>query len=311
MGSFARSRGIVQIDNYYYCPLNTFDSNNYYQSFILTKLDLTGNITVQNMLQIPNTDLYPGYVGGVIKKTKNSDLIFAYHAYDFFNNIGYSSFIKFDTTLKILWKKDYTTEYIYTMIMNCNLTDDNGYILSGSVKPAEGEYYDFLLLKTDSLGNEQWHQTYGTEWSEHGQNVIQTPDGGYLIGGFYWKPGWDHSLDAMVIKTDSLGNEQWTKYFGNPNIDDDMAFVALADDGNYLVATAYGEEITTSDTRKSRIHILKIDLNGEIILDKKIGDKLRSCFIRNFKKDSDNNLICNGFYYHYIANTKTESVHYG
>jgi len=46
-------------------------------------------------------------------------------------------------------------------------------------------------------------------------------------------------------------------------------------------------------------------------LDKKIGDKLRSCFIRNFKKDSDNNLICNGFYYHYIANTKTESVHYG
>ena len=76
---------------------------------------------------------------------------------------------------------------------------------------------------------------------EQGETVIQTPDGGYLLGGFRYDPAVYHSLNALVIKTDSLGNEEWTKTYGNPNVDDDMAHVALADDGNYLVATVYGE----------------------------------------------------------------------
>jgi hypothetical protein len=300
MGSYARSRGIVQLNDNYYCPVNTLDSNNIYQVFIFTKLDLSGEIVSQNMLHVPNTYLYPGYVGGVLKKTNDNNLIFAYHAEDP-NGTGYSSFVKFDTSLKVLWKKDYTTENEWTLTMNCNLTNDNGYILAGSVLPVYGEYYDFLLLKTDSLGNEQWHQTYGTEWAEHGQNVIQTPDGGYLIGGFYWKPGYDHSLDAMVVKTDSLGNEQWTKYFGNPNIDDDMAFVAMADDGNYLVATVYGEWIHTVESRTGELVIYKIDTIGNVIDESFYSPKRRQLFLKNFIK-TNYGYLATGFSYYDTLN---------
>ncbi len=61
----------------------------------------------------------------------------------------------------------------------------------------------------------------------------------------------------MVIKTDSLGNEEWTKTYGNPSVDDDMALVALADDGNYLVATVYGDVDCCPETRTGRIVFVK------------------------------------------------------
>ena len=162
---------------------------------------------------------------------------------------------------------------------------------------SEEDFSDLLLLKTDSLGNYQWHQTYGGIWAEHGENTIQTPDGGYLIGGYFWKPGYDHSLDAMVIKTDNLGNEEWTKYYGNPYVDDDMALVAMADDGNYLVASVYGEWVVTPDTRTGRIYLLKIDSEGNTIWENKIGPKMYHCNIRNIRKTNDGNLVATGFYY--------------
>ncbi len=297
MGSYAKGRGIVTMGNYYYCLTNTFDSSNYYQSFLLIKLDFNGEIVQQKLFHIPNNDLYPGNVGGTLKKTNDSNLIFAYHAADSSLDSAYSSLVKFDTSLNILWKKDYSTENYWTMTMNSNITQDYGFILSGSVKPDSGEYWNFLLIKTDSVGDMEWHQTYGTEWSEHGQNAIQTPDGGYLIGGFYWKPGWDHSLDAMVVKTDSLGNEQWTKYFGNPNINDDMAFVALADDGNYLVATVYGEWIHTPDSRTGELIIYKIDTLGNIISENLYGPKRRQLYLKNFKK-TENGYLATGWSYY-------------
>ena len=162
MGSFARSRGIVELDENYYCLTNTFDSSNSYQSFLLMKLDMFGEVVQQKLFHLPGHSLFPGDVGGTLKKTNDGNLIFAYHADG--NGMTYSSLVKFNKELDALWKKDYTTENLKTMTMNCQIIEDDGYILSGSVKPEDGSFWDFLLLKTDSLGNEQWHQSYGNEW---------------------------------------------------------------------------------------------------------------------------------------------------
>jgi len=294
MGSFARGRGITEIDGHYYCLVNTFDSSQAYQSFLFMKLDGYGEVAQQKLFHIPGNVLYPGTVGGTLKKTFDGNLVFAYHADG--NSTTYSSLVKFNPQLDTIWKKDFFTENIKTMTMNCQIVEDGGYILSGSVKPEEGSFWDFLLLKTDNLGNEQWHQSYGTDWHEQGTNAIQTPDGGYLMGGYFWKPGTDHSLDAMVVKTDSLGNEQWTKYFGNPDIDDDMAFVQMAGDGNYIVATVYGEEIITSDERRGRVAIMKIDTLGNLISINKFGPNKIANHIKNFK-NNNGHYITSGYYY--------------
>ncbi|MCD4698578.1 MAG: T9SS type A sorting domain-containing protein, partial [Bacteroidales bacterium] len=146
-----------------------------------------------------------------------------------------------------------------------------------------------------------WHKTYGNEWAEHGTNAIQTPDSGYLLGGYFWKPGIGHSLDAMVIKTDSLGNEEWTKYYGNPDVDDDMAFVALADDSSYLIATIFGEAILTPEARTGKYTIIKIDLEGNPYWIKKYNPERAVMKIKNITS-FNNMIIATGYSYYDTPN---------
>jgi hypothetical protein len=95
MSNYARGRGIVLLDDYYYCIAGTRDSSNTYQSFLLMKLDYEGEIIQQKLHHIPNNNLYPGIVGGTLKKTLDNNLIFACHAEDFLLNSVYSSMVKF------------------------------------------------------------------------------------------------------------------------------------------------------------------------------------------------------------------------
>jgi len=103
----------------------------------------------------------------------------------------------------------------------------------------------------------------------------------------------------MVIKTDSLGNEEWTKYYGNPWVDDGMALVAMADDGNYLVATVYGDSIMSNMYREGRVWIIKIDTNGNIIEETKYGPSTISNQIKNIRKLENGYYVCSGFKFSY------------
>jgi len=61
-----------------------------------------------------------------------------------------------------------------------------------------------------------------------------------------------------------------------------MAFVQMAGDGNYLVATVYGEWIHTSTSRTGRLIIYKLDTFGNIVSSSFKGPKRRNLYIKNF-----------------------------
>ena len=85
-------------------------------------------------------------------------------------------------------------------------TSDGGYIILGNPP---------RLIKTDPTGNEEWNKTFsGTDYSVN--TFAQTSDGGYIIVGvrLYYGRGRLYGLsDILLIKTDSNGNEEWTKRF--------------------------------------------------------------------------------------------------
>jgi hypothetical protein len=222
--TYASGKSILQIDDNYYGICGTEITNSWGIKLGLFKLSKNGNIQNWKIIGETNHHYYPGNIGGTLIQTDDGNLAFALQIED--ATTVYGSLIKVNLDLDIIWQKNYYTENDWTMTVKVMQTTDKGFIMVGNVDPGTGYYYDVLLLKTDSLGNEQWHKVYGGNLSDRGKNVIETPDGGYLIGGLQFNPPEDHSLDAMVIKTDSLGNEQWTKYFGNPTVDDDMALVA-------------------------------------------------------------------------------------
>jgi hypothetical protein len=87
------------------------------------------------------------------------------------------------------------------------VTLDGGFIISGSTHSWGNGKSDFLAVKMDPSGREEWRRTYGREDWDVCHSVVPTLDGGYVFVG-------SSGTDIMVVKTDSDGNELWSKYIG-------------------------------------------------------------------------------------------------
>jgi len=110
-------------------------------------------------------------------------------------------------------------------------TSDGGYIVAGHTY-SFGNGNEFWLIKSNSNGNEEWNQTYGGAESDIGRSVQQTINGGYIITGFTYS--YEGSQRVYLIKTNSVGAEEWSKTFGG-SVDDGGYSVQQTTDGGYIV----------------------------------------------------------------------------
>ena len=56
--------------------------------------------------------------------------------------------------------------------------------ISGDKTTANNGSFDYWIVKTDSSGNVEWDKTMGGSVTDYLSSIIQTADGGYLLGGF-------------------------------------------------------------------------------------------------------------------------------
>jgi len=90
-------------------------------------------------------------------------------------------------------------------------TPDHGFLLLGWTRSFGGGQRDFYLVKTDSLGNQQWQKTYGGSTDEGGSSIIQLMDGNYLLTG----SGSQGSAGSIgrLYKVRSDGTQIWAKTY--------------------------------------------------------------------------------------------------
>ncbi|MBL7883281.1 MAG: hypothetical protein JNL69_04395, partial [Bacteroidia bacterium] len=93
----------------------------------------------------------------------------------------------------------------------------------------------FVYGKTNAQ-SVKFEKIFGGNDYDYAYSVTQTFDRGYVVAGSTSSQGYG-STDAYVLKTDSLGNVLWQRYFGGINIDRFYSVTETPDSG--LVMAGY------------------------------------------------------------------------
>ncbi len=142
------------------------------------------------------------------------------------------------------------------------LTADGGFVMIG--------YYNSFnrarLLKTDADGQVQWIKDYFLGTNTNGTSIVVTTDGSYVIAGFQQEFGGPRK--AFLMKTDLLGNTQWTYVFpGNGRDAEALDVVELPNEHAYVVC---GYEKMLDGTED--VLTIKVDNNGDLVWSNTFGE---------------------------------------
>lgn len=123
----------------------------------------------------------------------------------------------------------------------------------------------FALLFLASLGTlsaQGWQRTYNGGGFDVINGLAQTPDGGYILAGYY------NSFRVYLIKTDADGKQQWSKFYSPADFGAQAAAqsVIATKDSSYAVV---GYRTVTAAKRD--ILLFKTDGYGNILWSKSFG----------------------------------------
>ena len=165
------------------------------------------------------------------------------------------------------------------------------------------------LLKTDVKGDTQWTKTYGGQAPEYCYSGQQTDDGGYILAGSTESFG-EGNTDIWLVKTNAVGDTQWTKTYGG-TLYDKANSVCQTNDGGYII-TGYRDG--PSEYCPGDMWLLKTDSHGDTTWTKTWGEGGMTDFGIHIIQTSDGGYIIGcyldftGATYDAIAIMKTDAV---
>jgi hypothetical protein len=278
----------------------------------IIKIDASGNIQWQNTIGGGGTDylfsiqqtIDRGYIlGGYSNSNISGD-----KAENCIGNYDYW-IVKTDSSGFIQWQNTIGgsgNDYLYSI----HQTSDGSYILggysdsniSGDKTENSNGYLDYWIVKTDLLGNIQWQNTIGGSSSDELHSLMQTIDGGYILGGFSNssisgdKTENSNDYDYWIIKTDSFGNIQWQKTIGG-SYPDELYSIQQTVDGGYILG---------GNRNYVDYWIIKTDSAGNIQWQRIIGGDANDN-LYSIDQTADEGYILGGLSQSNISRDKTEN----
>jgi hypothetical protein len=132
--------------------------------------------------------------------------------------------IKTDSNGNEIWNQTYGDDAGYQRPEGLVECSDGGFGIIANTHSFGAGGADAWLIRTDTLGNQLWNQTYGGTLEDGGGYIFEMADGGFTIAGS------THSFDvgngdAWLVRTDSNGAILWNHTVGDPYGNGACAFV--------------------------------------------------------------------------------------
>jgi len=198
------------------------------------------------------------------------------------------------------------------------LTLDGGFILGGASNSGvsgdrsqsnQGVASDYWIVKLGAAGLKEWDRRFGGAQNDELWSVLQTADGGYLLGGTSFSGiGGDKTqagqgnFDYWVVKLDAQGNKQWDRAYGGSE-GEILRSLQQTSDGGYILGGYSGSGITGDKTQPNRADpafpnstdywIIKIDVQGNKQWDRTFGGNATE-FFSEIQQTTDGGYILGG-----------------
>ena len=144
--------------------------------------------------------------------------------------------------------------------------DYSGNLIIGGYTFSYGEgNSDIFLLKLNQFGDTIWSKTYGGDQYEFGYSVDVSDDNSYVVAGRTNSYGSGGS-DIYIVKSDSIGNELWSRTYGGASWEEARSIKSTFD-GGYIVGGytySYGQGLND-------LYFIKINSEGDTLWTRTYG----------------------------------------
>ncbi len=218
---------------------------------------------------------------------------------------------KVDAQCQIEWENNFggsESEHPWKILP----TADNGYLVAGySFSDISGDrtvttrgLSDYWVVKLDNAGNKVWDNAYGGDNNDYLYDMIELPDGGFLLGGESLsgisgeksEPNLGN-WDIWLVKIEENGAFLWDQTIGG-NDEDLLNVMQMAPDGNVLLAggtnSEMGLDVTVPPIGDKDYWFVKVNASdGSPIWDRRYGGLLED-EIHSFVQTADGGFLLAG-----------------
>jgi len=193
-------------------------------------------------------------------------------SYALHDNSWYYWVAKTDHRGDIAWSRAYGGDGLSSG-NDCISTLNNEFAIAGYTDSFGNGNFDMWLLKINEDGDSLWSSTFGGEFSDGCNSLINTADGGFAMCG-WTQISDDAGWDFYLVKSDSLGNEMWSKSYGGDGEESCFSLIQLEDRGFVL-----GGYTSSFGSGNSDMWLLRTDENGDSLWSRTFGgEEFEACF---------------------------------
>src|SRR5690625_692120 len=151
--------------------------------------------------------------------------------------------------------------------------NNNSYIVAGNNQTNDGDFEGYggefqrdinqiFMISVNAAGETEWIKTYGGSEDEHLENLIGTPDGGYLLSGRSLSHDGDFINSGtgfnFLMKVGQAGDKEWVKKFTIPKVNNTGIYsepikAVFSIQDSYLIAfeASEGKQIVLTEVNQS------------------------------------------------------------